>query len=1256
MRDTIRGRWWFRRLLNGLAGGSRNDPRKLSRSAAKLIARGDKARDVRQWSEAAAAYGAALKLSPGIHPIWVQYGHALKECGNVNSAREAYENAIALAPEDPDAILHCAHLLKRQESARAIEMFERLYALTHDRDAELELVSLRQAEAPSQVAQTVPAVPAVQTNNVQTYPKPGLYRELRSVRYVATNLSSATTGHKLRLYVDGQETWTGVVPARARPNGQQTSVVDIRLSFPDPKIPTFERIVRVESATLGLNPSHAEVIIDYAARFSGTVVSLTRNFMRLEAQVRFSDRTGLTMDPFVRVETLAGASLPSRTLSQKRKVGANGQVEFDCLVSADLNEDTQYEELNFFPMWSTVPLTQPALKTNDESVERLVEETDFETGTNNVSVKLDFVRKGFVGGWAKLSETNEARIVVDILCNGEPFASSVANCLRNDLKQALKTSGLHGFEIELPPGLPEGAPVAVRARTPEGTLSKESLPVPPATSGRRMFSPEPEGLLASCRADVSGSFYEGTDTPGVTAIILNRNGAERLRDLFDSVVRTNTFNSLAFIVIDNASSDDLAQVCASYADELRIRFVSLDYCESFSAANNLGARLSESELLLFLGSEAVFVEDMLARLASHFVEPSVGAVGLRLFDTWSPYLDLLVPEPVDRHLGMFFEPNSGLPRMNEMKRTPYTAGISREAIQVPAVAGAALMMRRDDFERIGGFDERLFCGQEDVDLCLRIGAYGLRILCDNAVSLAYQRSFSSPAGSNALARAQVRNREVIELKHTRFVRRLFRSNLLDRAPLTGVPVQIGFVVTENRDATLAGDFFTARELAEAMSRELPQAEFRFIQPEKNGKIDLSGIDVAIIMRDDFSPQTFANQSLTCHIVYWVRNWFDRFLESEHWHHADDVWCSSLTECRKFERVTGRAARFLPIATNWKKFSEASSDADYASDYCFTGSNWGVRREIQQNVLPDTINAKFKVFGNGWGGDRTLKQYWFGALPYSEMPHVYASTRIVVDDANHVTVETGSVNSRVFDAIAAGALPLTNGALGSQEIFGGVLPVYSTSQELRLLLETYLGHEEQRKSKVAQLQQIVMDRHTYEHRARDAILYLREKEEKLPSIAIKIAVPNRAERDEWGDYHFGEALRRDLDRQGHRTGLFYLNEWDSPLAAAADVCLVIRGLNRAALSPHQVNLLWAISHPDQISAHEYRSYDHVLVASEPLANGLRARGIDATAALQCTDTDRFRPDLSRSQMPRRFSSLAIHGASGGRSPAMPSRPA
>jgi tetratricopeptide (TPR) repeat protein len=91
---------------------------------------GNQARDERNWNDAAYHYARSLKKASSKWPIWVQYGHVLKEAGHLEEAEAAYRRAVALAPGDTDAHLHLAHLLKNQGKRKeAEEFFVRLLQL-----------------------------------------------------------------------------------------------------------------------------------------------------------------------------------------------------------------------------------------------------------------------------------------------------------------------------------------------------------------------------------------------------------------------------------------------------------------------------------------------------------------------------------------------------------------------------------------------------------------------------------------------------------------------------------------------------------------------------------------------------------------------------------------------------------------------------------------------------------------------------------------------------------------------------------------------------------------------------------------------------------------------------------------------------------------------------------------------------------------------------------------------------------------------
>lgn len=89
-------------------------------TAKRLRSAGDRARDNRDWASAIEHYRAYLARVPNDAPIWVQYGHALKESDKLAESEAAYRKAIALHPGKTDAHVHLADLLKRQ--GRSLEV------------------------------------------------------------------------------------------------------------------------------------------------------------------------------------------------------------------------------------------------------------------------------------------------------------------------------------------------------------------------------------------------------------------------------------------------------------------------------------------------------------------------------------------------------------------------------------------------------------------------------------------------------------------------------------------------------------------------------------------------------------------------------------------------------------------------------------------------------------------------------------------------------------------------------------------------------------------------------------------------------------------------------------------------------------------------------------------------------------------------------------------------------------------------------
>src|SRR6516162_4912860 len=110
--------------------------RRLRRVKPDALILADQARDARQWELAAQLYRKALDRDPGDPPVWVQYGHALKESGELRDpdklaqAELAYRRALSLDPGVADTHLQLGHVLKLQGKPQEAEAsYLRAFAL-----------------------------------------------------------------------------------------------------------------------------------------------------------------------------------------------------------------------------------------------------------------------------------------------------------------------------------------------------------------------------------------------------------------------------------------------------------------------------------------------------------------------------------------------------------------------------------------------------------------------------------------------------------------------------------------------------------------------------------------------------------------------------------------------------------------------------------------------------------------------------------------------------------------------------------------------------------------------------------------------------------------------------------------------------------------------------------------------------------------------------------------------------------------------
>ena len=256
-----------------------------------------------------------------------------------------------------------------------------------------------------------------------------------------------------------------------------------------------------------------------------------------------------------------------------------------------------------------------------------------------------------------------------------------------------------------------------------------------------------------------------------------------------------------------------------------------------------------------------------------------------------------------------------------------------------------------------------------------------------------------------------------------------------RVPLGSRP-SVAFAVTEVDERGGTGDYFTALELGSAMTAQ-EGWRIKYLGMATDWYA-LDDVDVLIVMRDEYDLARARASYPDVLAVAWARNWFDLWAQRPWVADYDLLWASSRRGSAHLAEAVSRPVPVMPVATNPYRFGAGRADQSLATDYCFTGGFFYAPREFMYDLEPSGLPFDFGIFGHGWEHAPLLGAYARGPVPYPSVPDVYASTRLVIDDAQFPVKRWGSVNCRVFDVLAAGTMVVSNGETGASELFGELL--------------------------------------------------------------------------------------------------------------------------------------------------------------------------------------------------------------------------
>ena len=234
--------------------------------------------------------------------------------------------------------------------------------------------------------------------------------------------------------------------------------------------------------------------------------------------------------------------------------------------------------------------------------------------------------------------------------------------------------------------------------------------------------------------------YEITDNPKITLVVPSRDESDSLKRLLDSVLEKSTYRNYDIVVVENHSKQketfDFYETCQKEPYAKRVQIVTAPAQETFNFSElvNYGVEQADGEYIVLLNNDCeVLSPNWMEEMLMYAQREDVGAVGVKL----------LFPDRLIQHgsviLGLGAHRTAGHSHYGMAADNLGYMGRLCYAQDVSAVTGACLMVAKDKYQAVKGFDPTFAVSLNDVDFCLRLREKGwLNIFTPFAILTHYE--------------------------------------------------------------------------------------------------------------------------------------------------------------------------------------------------------------------------------------------------------------------------------------------------------------------------------------------------------------------------------------------------------------------------------------------------------------------------------------------------------------------------------------
>ena len=211
--------------------------------------------------------------------------------------------------------------------------------------------------------------------------------------------------------------------------------------------------------------------------------------------------------------------------------------------------------------------------------------------------------------------------------------------------------------------------------------------------------------------------------PLISVIIPNKDHTDDLELCLFSMKRKSTYRNYEILIVENNSEkEETFEYYRKLPDRYpKARVLTWEKEFNYSAINNFAAKEAKGEYLLFLNNDVeILTPDWMEEMLQNCQQENVAAVGAKLY----------YPDDTIQHAGVVLGLGgiAGHIMCRASKEDPGYFGRMISVQEISAVTAACMMVKKSDFDAVGGLDETFQVAFNDIDLCMKFRAAGKKII------------------------------------------------------------------------------------------------------------------------------------------------------------------------------------------------------------------------------------------------------------------------------------------------------------------------------------------------------------------------------------------------------------------------------------------------------------------------------------------------------------------------------------------------